>query len=102
LNVRLLIDSVVRQTTVLIAQLATAGGARAVSSFTGGIVDWLHSYGGVGATGGSANDSVMAVAATGTGDPVVAGVLEHSVDFGSGPLGAQLSVVVAELALPGK
>jgi hypothetical protein len=28
-NVQLLIDSIVRQTTVLIAQLATAGGARA-------------------------------------------------------------------------
>lgn len=29
MNVRLLIDSVVRQTTVLLAQLATNGGARA-------------------------------------------------------------------------
>src|SRR6185436_6436566 len=29
MNVQLLIDSVVRQTTILIAQLATAGGARA-------------------------------------------------------------------------
>ena len=29
MNVQLLIDSIVRQTTVLVAQLATAGGVRA-------------------------------------------------------------------------
>jgi len=28
-NIQILIDSIVRQTTILIAQLATAGGARA-------------------------------------------------------------------------
>ncbi len=34
MNVNLLIDAIVRQTTVLIAQLATAAGARAALSHT--------------------------------------------------------------------
>jgi len=38
MNVQLLIDSIVRQTTVLIAQLATAGGVRAPLSHVAGQV----------------------------------------------------------------
>jgi hypothetical protein len=49
-NVQLLIDSIVRQTTVLIAQLATAGGARAPLSNVANqvfldLVDELHQQG---------------------------------------------------------